>query len=63
MTKPLWSIEKSAALVAERTALKRWGTTDDLVGYALFLASPAAIFITATELPVDGGYVVGNIVF
>jgi NAD(P)-dependent dehydrogenase (short-subunit alcohol dehydrogenase family) len=63
MTKPLWSIEKSAALVAERSALKRWGTTDDLVGYALFLASPAAAFITATELPVDGGYVVGNNVF
>lgn len=60
MTKPLWSLEESEALVANRTALKRWGTTDDLVGYAIFLASPAAVFITATDLPIDGGYVVGN---
>jgi len=63
MTRPLWSVAKSAELIAERSALKRWGTTEDLVGYALFLASPAAGFVTATELPVDGGYVVGNTVF
>ncbi len=62
MTKPLWSVAESADLIAERSALKRWGTTEDLVGYAIFLASPAAAFITATELPVDGGYVVGNTV-
>lgn len=63
MTKPLWSRPESEALVAGRTALQRWGTTADLVGYAVFLASPAAEYITATDLPVDGGYVVGNVVF
>ncbi len=62
MTRPLWSVAESAERVAERSALKRWGTTEDLVGYAIFLASPAAEFITGTELPVDGGYVVGNAV-
>lgn len=62
MTKPLWSIPASEAKVAKRTALQRWGTTYDLVGYAVFLASPAASYVTATELPVDGGYVVGNVV-
>jgi NAD(P)-dependent dehydrogenase (short-subunit alcohol dehydrogenase family) len=62
MTKPLWSIPASEAMVAKRTALQRWGTTYDLVGYAVFLASPAASYVTATELPVDGGYVVGNVV-
>jgi NAD(P)-dependent dehydrogenase (short-subunit alcohol dehydrogenase family) len=63
MTKPLWSRPDSEALVRGRTALNRWGTTYDLVGYAVFLASPAAEYVTGTELPVDGGYVIGNVVF
>jgi len=46
--------------IAQKSALKRWGTVEDLVGTALFLASPAAVFVTATTLPVDGGYVVGG---
>jgi len=56
MTKPLWSVEESAAKIAERSALKRWGTTEDLVGPILFLSSPAAAFVTGITLPVDGGY-------
>lgn len=62
MTMSLWSKPASEARVARRTALRRWGTTFDLVGYAVFLASPAAEYITATDLPVDGGFVVGNVV-
>jgi NAD(P)-dependent dehydrogenase (short-subunit alcohol dehydrogenase family) len=61
MTKPLWSDPAAEAKIAARSALKRWGTVDDLVGTALFLASPAAAFVTATTLPVDGGYVVGGV--
>jgi len=34
----------------------RWGTPEDLIGPALFLAGPAAGFITGTILNVDGGY-------
>ena len=59
MTKALWSEPGAATRIAERSALKRWGTVHDLVGTALFLASPAALFVTAATLPVDGGYVVG----
>jgi len=59
MTKPLWNDPGPAERIAQRSALKRWGTTGDLVGAALFLASPAAAFITGADLPVDGGYVVG----
>ncbi|NMN71469.1 hypothetical protein AF71_00032940 [Rhizobium sp. 57MFTsu3.2] len=59
MTKPLWSNPESEKKIAERSALKRWGTTDDLVGPILYLCSPAAAFITGATLPVDGGYLVG----
>lgn len=59
MTEALWSDPGPAKRIAERAALKRWGTADDLVGAALFLASPAAAFITGAELAVDGGYVTG----
>ena len=61
MTRPLWSEPASHDAIERHTALKRWGTVDDLVGTALFLASPAAAFITGADLPVDGGYVVGAV--
>ncbi len=48
---------RSAAIMA-RTPLKRWGTPEDVAGVALFLASPAAAFVTGVVLPVDGGYLV-----
>ena len=42
--------------ILDRTPLGRWGTPDDIVGPALFLASDAARFITGAILVVDGGY-------
>jgi 2-deoxy-D-gluconate 3-dehydrogenase len=33
----------------------RWGEPEDLVGPALFLASPASDFVTGASLVVDGG--------
>ncbi|MEO8243781.1 MAG: SDR family oxidoreductase [bacterium] len=56
MTKPLWSDPAAAERIAQRSAVKRWGTTEDLVGPTLFLASDAASFVTGVVLPVDGGY-------
>jgi NAD(P)-dependent dehydrogenase (short-subunit alcohol dehydrogenase family) len=44
--------------ILARTPLGRWGKPEDIAGAALFLASPAASFITGTVLPVDGGYLV-----
>jgi 3-oxoacyl-[acyl-carrier protein] reductase len=43
--------------VAESTPLARWGTPDDVAGAAVFLASPAAAFITGQTLLVGGGVV------
>jgi 2-deoxy-D-gluconate 3-dehydrogenase len=42
--------------VLARTPAGRWGTPEDHAGIAVFLASPAAGFITGTAIPVDGGF-------
>lgn len=44
--------------ILKRTPMGRWGVPEDLTGPALFLASPAAAFITGAILPVDGGYLI-----
>jgi len=44
------------AAVSARTPMGRWGQPEDVAGTALFLASPAAAFITGACIPVDGGY-------
>ena len=43
--------------VAESTPLKRWGTPEDVAGAVVFLASPAAAFITGQTILVGGGVV------
>lgn len=43
--------------IAESTPLKRWGTPDDVAGAAVFLASPAAAFLTGQTILVGGGLV------
>jgi NAD(P)-dependent dehydrogenase (short-subunit alcohol dehydrogenase family) len=41
--------------MVERNPMKRFGTTDEVVGAVLFLASDAASYITGVDLLVDGG--------
>lgn len=47
---------KLTEAILGHTAQKRWGDPADLAGAYLFLASPAAAFVTGTVLSVDGGY-------
>jgi 3-oxoacyl-[acyl-carrier protein] reductase len=42
-------------IFASRTAVKRWGTVQDMVGPVLLLASEAGAFITGTTISADGG--------
>jgi len=45
------------AKVAESTPLGRWGRPEDIAGAAVWLASPAAAFVTGQAINVNGGTV------
>lgn len=47
--------EKVLASMAENTPLKRIGDVEDIAAAALYLASPAAAWVTGKVLEVDGG--------
>ena len=47
------------AWIRRRTPAGRWGTVDELVGAAIFLASDAASFVNGQVLYVDGGVLAG----
>ncbi len=41
------------------TPLKRMAEPDEIMGLALFLASPAANYITGAQMVIDGGATLG----
>ena len=45
--------------VAQSTPLQRWGTPADVAAAAVYLASPAAAFLTGQTIFVNGGVVMG----
>ena len=48
-------LERHADAIAKTVPLQRIGTPDDIAGAAIYLASPAAAWVTGTVLTVDGG--------
>ena len=53
------SARKASAL--RRTPMARFGELPELVGAAVYLASPSAGFVTGTTIEVDGGYLAAGI--
>ncbi len=49
------------ALALSRTPAGRFGEVDELVGAAVYLASPAAAFVTGATLAVDGGFLAAGL--
>jgi NAD(P)-dependent dehydrogenase (short-subunit alcohol dehydrogenase family) len=58
LTQALQDDASRSAVILGRTPMARWGTPADVAGPVLFLASPAAAFVTGVILPVDGGYLI-----
>jgi NAD(P)-dependent dehydrogenase (short-subunit alcohol dehydrogenase family) len=55
MTRYLWENPEHSQRAADRTALKRLGTVEDVARAALYLSSSESAFTTGTEITVDGG--------
>jgi NAD(P)-dependent dehydrogenase (short-subunit alcohol dehydrogenase family) len=59
LTQKLWSDVTMRTWGESNTPLRRLGRPQDLIGAAIFLASPASAFMTGQTLFVDGGFTAG----
>jgi NAD(P)-dependent dehydrogenase (short-subunit alcohol dehydrogenase family) len=56
MNIPIAETEEAKKFIVGATALARWGELAEIQGAAIFLASPAASYVTGSMLTVDGGW-------
>jgi 2-deoxy-D-gluconate 3-dehydrogenase len=55
-TEALRNDPERAKAILDRIPAGRWGEAADIGGAAVFLASPAAAYVSGAVLPVDGGW-------
>ena len=60
LTAPLWADPVKSGWVLDRVPAGRRGVPGDLSGITLYLASPAASYMTGQTLYVDGGFMAGG---
>ena len=56
LTQPFYDDPEHRQWIESRIPLHQWGTTLDLAGPALFLASAASDYVTGVTIQVDGGW-------
>lgn len=57
MTAFMLSTDEGKEVISSGIPLGRIGSADDMIGLSVFLASPAADYVTGVSIPLDGGYV------
>jgi gluconate 5-dehydrogenase len=55
----MWAQEKMSSWAKTNTPLGKLGDVKELVGAAIYLASPASAFVTGQTIRVDGGFTAG----
>jgi NAD(P)-dependent dehydrogenase (short-subunit alcohol dehydrogenase family) len=55
MNRDIMSEARKAGFI-QRTPMRRFGKLADIVGAALYLASPASSYVTGSTITIDGGY-------
>ena len=58
MTEKSWNDKKKRKQRTERTIMKRWGVSNDLIGAIIFLTSNASSYIPGQDIYIDGGWLI-----